>query len=293
MNCRTYGFIIAAATLLFVLPTADVTAEGRTKPAADKSEKSSTADVEQVELFQGMAQGIIDVNFIPKDETEARIIIKNTTNRPLNVRLPDAFAGVPILAQRGGRGGGGGGGGFGGGGGGFGGGGGGGQALGGGGGGGQGGFGGGGQGGGGGGGLFNIAPEKVAKIRVPCVCLEHGKLDPTPRMKYQIVPIETYVDRPAVIEMVKAFATGQLDRGSTQAAVWHLNNDLSWQELAAKTRGPNDPRFGRKTPYFTAGQIRQGILLAQRAVEYASQTEPSKVSENSGSLTNYNSPGER
>ena len=112
-------------------------------------------------------------------------------------------------------------------------------------------------------------------------------------MKYQIVPIETYVDRPAVIEMVKAFAKGQLDRGSTQAAVWHLNNDLSWQELAAKTRGPNDPRFGRKESYFTAGQIRQGILLAQQAVEYARQAQPSGVSESSGSLSNFTSPGQR
>ncbi len=289
MNCRTYGLFIAAATLLFVLPTGGVTAESRTKSASGKLDKSSTAVVEQVELFQGMSQGILDVDFIAKDETEARIIIKNTTDRPLNVRLPDAFAGVPVLAQFGG--GGGGRGGRGGGGGGFGGGGGGGQGIGGG--GGRGGGGGGGRGGGGGGGLFNIAPEKVVKIRVPCVCLDHGKLDPTPHMKYQIVPIDSYVDRPAVIEMVKAFAKGQLDRGSTQAAIWHLNNDFSWQELTAKTRGPNDPRFGKKEPYFTAGQIRQGIVLAQQAVEYARQAQPSKVSQSSGSLSNYTSPGER
>jgi hypothetical protein len=93
--------------------------------------------------------------------------------------------------------------------------------------------------------------------------------------------------------MVKAFAKGQLDRGSTQAAVWHLNNDLSWQELAAKTRGPNDPRFGSKKPYFTPGQIRQGILLSQQAVEYAHQAQPSRVSESSGPLSNFTSPGER
>ena len=47
----------------------------------------------------------------------------------------------------------------------------------------------GGMGGGGmgmGGGMFNVAPEKVGKFKVPTVCLEHGKHDPTPRVTYEI-----------------------------------------------------------------------------------------------------------
>ncbi len=40
------------------------------------------------------------------------------------------------------------------------------------------------------GGFFNVKPGKVGKLRVPTVCLEHGKPDPNPRMAYKLVPIE-------------------------------------------------------------------------------------------------------
>ena len=59
-----------------------------------------------VEMFAAMKSGEIDVKFIPKDDREARVMFKNKTKRPLSVRLPAAFAAVPVLAQRGGGGGG-------------------------------------------------------------------------------------------------------------------------------------------------------------------------------------------
>ena len=140
----------------------------------------------------------LDVQFIPKDAAQANLIIRNKTDKPLSIKLPEAFAAVHVLAQFGGGGGGLGGGvvdlvvaaaewaaaavavagprGWwrwwwrrigrwwrwtGGGGGGF-----------------------------GGGGAFNLAPEKVHKIKVQTVCLEHGKPDPKPTMKYEIRPID-------------------------------------------------------------------------------------------------------
>ncbi|MCL6504416.1 MAG: hypothetical protein K6T86_17175, partial [Pirellulales bacterium] len=54
-----------------------------------------------VELFTAMEAGDIEVKFIPKDDTQANVIIKNKTKQPLNVRLPQAFAAVPALAQMG------------------------------------------------------------------------------------------------------------------------------------------------------------------------------------------------
>ena len=50
-------------------------------------------------MFDGMKNGDLDVKFFPRNSKEAQIVIKNTTDKPLNVHLPDAFAGVPVLGQ--------------------------------------------------------------------------------------------------------------------------------------------------------------------------------------------------
>ena len=241
---------------LLTVPGLLVAADRRTERR--KAEKA-TPEREEVEMFQAMKDGIIDVRFIPKDMAGGRVIITNKTKKALSVILPEAFAGVPVLAQRGGRGGGGRGGG--------------GRAGGGGGGGAAqgagGGFGGGGGGGrGGGGGFFNIAPEKVRNIKVACVCLDHGRPDPNPRMKYEIKPIEAYVDRPEVIELVKAFGNGELHHGAAQAAVWNLNSDVSWEELAAKRTG-SQPLIGEKAPYFSEQELYEGLAIAEEALRRA------------------------
>ena len=193
-------------------------------PASRTTEKEPAT---VVALFDAMKAGDIEVKLIPKDSTEGMITIKNKTAKPLTIKMPEAFAAIPVAAQFGGGlgGGGMGGGGMGGGGGG-----GGNQGMG-------GGMGGGGMGGGGmggGGGMFNVAPDKVAKGKFVGVCLDHGKKDPNPRVPYVIVPIEIYAKDAAVTEVVKMVARGQIDQHSGQAAVWHLQNGLKWEELAAK-----------------------------------------------------------
>ncbi len=214
-----------------------------------------------VELFQAMDDGQVDVKFIAKSDRAARVLITNKTNQPLNVQLPAAFAGVPVLAQFGG-GGGRGGGGFGGGGrggGGFGGGGGGQQSVG-------GGLGGGGLGGGGlggGGGVFSIPPEQTRKLNVAVVCLDHGLRDPSSSKPYKIVPAAQHINRPAVIELLIAFGRGELNHGAAQAAVWHLNNDLSWDELAAKKQGTR--RSTSRPPYFSQDEIKAAMAYATEA----------------------------
>lgn len=255
---------LAASTLL-------AGQRGERKPPASRA----------VEMFQAIEQEEIDVKLIPKSSKGGNVLIENKTKQPLAIKLPEAFAGV--LAQFGGGGlGGGVGGDFGGGG--LGGGTGGGQALGGGfGGGGLGGGGFGGVGGGGGGGFFNIAPEKVGKIEVTTVCLEHGKPEPDPRMPYTIVPIETYTDKPEVIELCKLLGTGRIDQMSAQAAAWHFANGMSWQELARKIgrRHLN----GSTEPYFSLAQLAFGRRIAAeitRRVEAQGSAEDSMSSMASG-----------
>jgi len=215
----------------------------------------TTPAAREVELFAGMRDGDLDVKIIAKSDRAGRVIIANKTGVPVHVKLPEAFAAVPVLAQFGG---GGGGGGIGGGGGGLGGGGGGQQS-------GGGGFGGGGGGGqgGGGGGLFSIPSEETAKINVALICLDHGLKNPSSSKPYALVPAASHVDKPAVIELLKAFGRGELDHGAAQAAAWNLNSGMSWQALAAKQTGT--VRNTSRSPYFSANQIRTAMAYVQAA----------------------------
>jgi hypothetical protein len=261
---RQFWFAILGSILVTIASVSRST-------AAEKATASTTPTPEAaapIGLFEAMDGGQVDVKFIAKNDRAARILITNKLEQPVQLKLPEAFAGVPVLAQRGG--GGFGGGGFGGGGrggGGFGGGGTGGgqQSVGGGLGGG--GLGGGGLGGGGGGGFFSIPPEQTAKINVAVVCLDHGLQNPSSSNPYKMVPAEEHLDRPAVIELLKAFGRGELNHGATQAAAWHLNNDLSWTDLAAKLAGTR--RSPSRPPYFSRDEIRAGMAYAAEAIRLA------------------------
>lgn len=223
--------------------------------ADDNSPKAT--DAREVELFQAMDDGQVEAKFIALNDHAARLRITNKTNEALQVKLPEAFAGVPVLSQfgrgGGGRGGGGRGGGRSGSSGGS-------QSLG-------GGLGGG--GGGGGGGFFSIPPEEVGQIDVAVVCLDHGKRDPSSSKPYQIVPADEHIDRPAVIELLKAFGRGELQHGAAQAATWHLNNDLSWDELAAKRQGTR--RNLNRPPYFSRAEMQAAVAYANEAQRLADE----------------------
>jgi hypothetical protein len=221
------------------------------------------------DLFQAIDNHQVDVKFIAKSDHDARVLVKNNTNQPLTLHMPEAFAGVPALAQFGGGGGGGnrggggsrsssssrggssGGGQQ--------------QSVGGGGGGGI-----GGGGGGGGGGFFNVAPDDTAKIDVPVVCLNHGFREPNSSASYNMVRADEYLqDRPQVVELLKAFGNGGLDHQAVQAAAWHLNNDMSWDELKAQLQGTK--RSHNRSPYSTAAELRAGMSYANNAVTLAEQ----------------------
>lgn len=247
--------------------------------AADPDPKAPQPDPSQagetVEMFSAIKQGQIEVKLIPKDSTVCRVLIENKTTKPLTVRMPDAFAGVPVLAQlgggvggggrRGGTGGMGGTQGFGGGFGGMG------MGM---------GMGGMGRGmgmGGMGRGMFNVPPERVAQADVPIVCLEHGKHDPRPKMKYEIRPIEEFTDKKAVHELVRLLGNGSLNQHTAQAAAWHLNNNMSWEQLVTKQL-----RFanGTRRPYFSRDEIRAAMQASTLATGLAEQrnAEPQKSS---------------
>lgn len=236
-----------------------------------------------VDMFDAIAAGKLEVKLIPKDATRANILFKNQTNQPLHLRLPEAFAGVPVLAQfgGGGRGGGGlGGGGLGGGGGGQ-------QSIGGGlgGGGGGGGFGGGG-GGFGGGGFFQVPPDAMKKVRVATVCLEHGKKDPNPKIAYELKPITDFTKDKNVIEICKLLGQGKLHQQIAQAATWHLTDGLSYEELVKKVKIRH--LNGSTEMFFSPGQIAQAARLVASVSHYVD----SKKDDSPGRVATIESPSD-
>ncbi len=290
----SYRTVVAGLLLFAVSVSATAFAENEKTPKIKgiSKTKSPVDGYEVVDVFKAIDAKQIEVKLIAPNVEKANMIVKNNSDKPLSIKIPAAFAGVPVLAQ----GIGGGGGGFGGqggggqGGGGFGGGGqgGGNQGFGGGGGQGQGGGGFGGQGGGGfggggggqrGGGLFNIPAGKVGRVQIAIVCLEHGKKDPTARVKYEIKPIESIAKTSVSAEVLKMMAEGEIHRDIAQACAWHLENGLSWQELASKDKVVSSfGGFSQK--YFSLKQIAFSqqvcVEAARRADELAKQKKTEK-----------------
>ena len=190
---------------------------------------------ESVEMFAAMKAGQIEVKMVHKDVSEGKVFIKNKSDKPLNVKLPDAFVGVHVLPQMMGGGTGGIGGGMG-------------QMSG-------GGMGGGG-GGGGGGNFFNVAPEKVGEVPFVSVCLEHGKPDPRPAMTYEIRATESASLKPEVVETLKLLKQGAIPQRVAQVLAWHQQCGMSFEELAAKQI---KPLVGQPYPYFDMQEIQAAM----------------------------------
>ena len=130
-----------------------------------------------------------------------------------------------------------------------------------------GGFGGGGQGGGGfggggqgGGGVFNIPPGRVGRVSVATVCLEEGKPDPRPQIKYTIQPLEDLSKDPKIFEMIQMMASNEISQPVAQAAAWNIANGLSWQQLLHKNR--IERMDGSYERYFHPNHL----VVAQRVV---------------------------
>jgi hypothetical protein len=176
---------------------------------AESLAPEATAEPRDVELFAAMEEGAVDVVLIPRDSKKVTIQVKNKTDKPLTVKLPEAFAGVPVLAQfqpPGGAAP---------------------QAI-------------GMPGGGGGnplfgGGVMNIPPGKIVKVKRPAVCLEHGKPEPGPRIAYRIAPLEEANDNDGVRELLTQYPFDRTNQRIAQLAAWHLANGKSWEELDGLT----------------------------------------------------------
>ena len=203
-------------------------------PTVALAERQAEVAAIKAGLFEAMDAGQIDVKIIPQNATKANVLIRNLTDKPVELRLPKAFASVPILAQ----------------------------GM-------MGGMGGMGGGGGMGMGLQRIAPEKMQKLTVTMVCLEHGKKDPNPRMAYKMVPIEQFTQKADVRVLCEALGYGQVTQNTAQAAAWHMMDGLSWNELAAKNRV--ESKYLGNIRWFSPFELRTAMAVAKEADRLAKQ----------------------
>ncbi|MFM8414177.1 MAG: hypothetical protein ACKOCX_05575 [Planctomycetota bacterium] len=108
---------------------------------------------------------------------------------------------------------------------------------------------------------FSVSAGQTLAIRVPTVCLEYGRREPTPRMPYRLEPLTKVSGDPKLDLLLGGLASGHLTQKVAQAAAWHIASGRSWEQLAAEVvdhaGGDRDP------PMFTAAEL----AAAKQAVE--------------------------
>ncbi len=124
---------------------------------------------------------------------------------------------------------------------------------------------GGGMMGGGGGGFFSIPPEKTVQFPITTVCLNHGKAEPKPKMRYKLIKLEDFTSDSVLQEVLEAVGTGKFDdrKQAAQAATWFLTDKMSWEKLADK----KIERVGgaEDDPYFS----QEDMMVARQIVAQA------------------------
>ena len=77
-------------------------------------------------------------------------------------------------------------------------------------------------------------------------------------MRYEIRPIETVAQDPVLVEVLKMLNRGVVPQRVAQVLAWHLNNEMSFEQLAAKQV---KHLGGSSTPYFSLAEIRTAMQL--------------------------------
>ena len=207
--------------------------------AGEPSDPVPAADtpIETVRVLDAEKSGLLAVEVRGAGQDSVRVQLKNRSGKQLRVVLPPGLVASNAVAQPGG----GGGGGPGGGGGGF-------QNM---------GLGAVGNQAGGFGqfagraansGFQSVAPDaaegdKAAVIvpvgqtvdfPIPAVCLNFGAPTPTAKNRFRLVDVDDYSTDARVRKSLRALATYGTSLGTAQAAMWHVCNGLSFDELLAK-----------------------------------------------------------
>lgn len=130
------------------------------------------------------------------------------------------------------------------------------------------------------GGMMRVAPERMRKMQVTTVCLEHGKPDPNPKMPYKIVPLDQVTKDPKVTVLCEALGNGLVTQNTAQAAAWHLMDKMSWGELAAKNRV--ESKYLGTIRWFSAIELRTAAAVVSECQRISKARKPSDETSESG-----------
>lgn len=123
-------------------------------------------------------------------------------------------------------------------------------------------------------GSFVVQPGKQRVFRFATVCLEHGRPEPSPRVPYKLVALESFSKDQRLPVVMAALAAGQVSQKTAQAAAWHIANGLSWERLAAEmidhAGGAPDE------PFFAAAELVAAHRLVAEAERQSSASIPSR-----------------
>lgn len=112
--------------------------------------------------------------------------------------------------------------------------------------------------------FFSIPPQRRVKLEFNSVCLNHGLKTPTRMNRYHLVSIDDYTNDEQLKELLTWVATGKVPQKTAQAATWHLTDDMSYPQLAAKKE---HHLGGAVSQFFHRSDIRQ----AKQLVEFVDQ----------------------
>lgn len=118
---------------------------------------------------------------------------------------------------------------------------------------------------------LTVMPGKMRSIRVPTVCLEHGKPEPSQRITYKLVALESHSKDPKLAMVLEALGRGEIPQKIAQAAAWHLANGLTWERLAAEKidHAGGDP----DEPFFAPWELQAAFRVVETATKMAATGE--------------------
>ncbi len=108
--------------------------------------------------------------------------------------------------------------------------------------------------------FFSIPPQRRVKLQFNSVCLNHGLKTPSRRNRYHLVSVDDYTNDEQLKELLTWVATGKVPQKTAQAATWHLTDEMSYQQLAAKKE---HHLGGAVSQFFSRTDIRQSKQLVE------------------------------
>jgi hypothetical protein len=125
--------------------------------------------------------------------------------------------------------------------------------------------------------VFVVLPSKSRVVRVPTVCLEHGKRVPHSKVPYRMVAFSDVSSDPRVADLLKALSSGMLTQNVAQAVAWHLSSGRSWDQLAAEVIEVTGSAVPDR-PVFNAAEL----AMARRFVEESTKRHAVATESSSG-----------